>query len=169
MPETREIPSNLEGILQKISKAIDGTVVMEDDTFYVVKSDGKKIEFSLEAEGLRKLGLIWKLIRNGLLEEGSILLWDEPEANLNPELYPLVADILIELQKNGVQIFVATHSYNFAKYLEIKSYYGKKALFFTLYKDSDGVIKSDVSTELEESKNNPMVKAENTLLDTILD
>ena len=50
-------------------------------------------------------------------------------------------------------------------YLEIKSYYGKKALFFTLYKDSDGVIKSDVSTELEESKNNSMVKAENTLLD----
>ena len=169
LPETREIPSNLEGILEKISKAIDGTVVMEDDTFYVVKFDGKKIEFSLEAEGLRKLGLIWKLIRNGLLEEGSILLWDEPEANLNPELYPLVADILIELQKNGVQIFVATHSYNFAKYLEIKSYYEKKALFFTLYKDSDGVIKSDVSTELEESKNNPMVKAENTLLDTILD
>ena len=169
LPEIREIPSNVEGILEKISKAIDGTVVMEDDTFYVVKSDGKKIEFSLEAEGLRKLGLIWKLIRNGLLEEGSVLLWDEPEANLNPELYPLVADILIELQKNGVQIFVATHSYNFAKYLEIKSYYGKKALFFTLYKDSDGVIKSDVSTELEESKNNPMVKAENTLLDTILD
>ena len=39
------------------------------------------MDFSLEAEGLRKLGLIWKLIRNGLLEKGTVLLWDEPEAN----------------------------------------------------------------------------------------
>ena len=40
----------------------------------------RKVDFSLEAEGLRKLGLIWKLIRNGLLEKGTVLLWDEPEA-----------------------------------------------------------------------------------------
>lgn len=80
----------------------------QEDTFYILKKDGRKIDFSLEAEGLRKLGLLWKLIRNGLLEKGSILLWDEPEANLNPELYPLVANILVGLQKNRVQIFVAT-------------------------------------------------------------
>lgn len=49
-------------------------------------TDGQKIDFSLEAEGLRKLALLWKLIRNGLLEKDSILLWDEPESNLNPEL-----------------------------------------------------------------------------------
>ena len=61
------------------------------------------------------------MIRNGLLERGTILLWDEPEANLNPQLYPLVVEILLELQKNGVQIFIATHNYNFAKYLENKS------------------------------------------------
>ena len=91
------------------------------DLIFIQKKDGRKTEFSLEAEGLRKLGLLWKLIRNGLLEKDSILLWDEPEANLNPELYPLVAEILLGLQKNGVQIFLATHSYNFAKYLENKS------------------------------------------------
>ena len=107
-------------ILDKISDVIDGTIVFENDIFYVLKKDGRKTEFSLEAEGLRKLGLLWKLVRNGLLEKDSILLWDEPEANLNPELYPLIAEILLELQKNGVQIFLATHSYNFAKYLEMR-------------------------------------------------
>ncbi|MCI9646899.1 MAG: ATP-binding protein [Lachnospiraceae bacterium] len=86
LPETREISGIMQGILEKISNAIDGTVILEDDSFYVLKRDGKKIDFSLEAEGLRKIGLLWKLIRNGLLEEGCILLWDEPEANLNPEL-----------------------------------------------------------------------------------
>lgn len=120
LPETREIPESMKGVLKKISNAIDGDVILENDSFYIVKQDGRKVEFSLEAEGLRKLGLIWKLIRNGLLEKDTVLLWDEPEANLNPELYPLVVDILLELQKNGVQMFLATHSYNFAKYLEIK-------------------------------------------------
>ena len=86
LPETREISGIMQGILEKISNAIDGTVILEDDSFYVLKRDGKKIDFSLEAEGLRKIGLLWKLIRNGLLEEGCSLLWDEPEANLNPEL-----------------------------------------------------------------------------------
>ena len=88
--------------------------------FYIQKKDGRKVDFSLEAEGYRKFGLLWKLIRNGLLEPGSILLWDEPEANLTPEMYPVLADVLLELQKNGVQMFIATHSYNFAKYLEIR-------------------------------------------------
>lgn len=169
LPETREIPKEMDIILKKISQVIDGTVVMENDIFYVIKSDGKKIEFSLEAEGLRKLGLMWKLIRNGLLESGSVLLWDEPEANLNPELYPLIADILHELQKNGVQIFVATHSYNFAKYLEIKTHDEIPAQFCTLYKDDNGDIKADISYALDDSQNNPMITAENELLDAVLD
>ncbi len=139
LPEIREIPESMKGILDKISDAINGTVVMEDDSFFVVKKDGEKVEFSLEAEGLRKLGLLWKLIRNGLLEKETILLWDEPEANLNPELYPLVAEILLELQKNGVQIFLATHSYNFAKYLEIRRTDKEQVLFHNIYKEDSDV------------------------------
>lgn len=134
LPETREIPESCKAILGAISDVIDGTVVQEDDTFYVLKKDGRKVDFSLEAEGLRKLGLLWKLIRNGLLEKGSILLWDEPEANLNPELYPLVTNILLKLQENGVQIFIATHSYNFAKYLEIRKTENEQVMFHNLYK-----------------------------------
>ena len=45
------------------------------------------IEFTLLAEGLRKLGLLWLLIRNGSLKPGAVLFWDEPETNLNPKLY----------------------------------------------------------------------------------
>ncbi len=133
LPETRKIPENMQGILAKISKAIGGKIVFENDIFYVVKENGRKTEFSLEAEGLRKLGLLWKLIRNGVLEKDSILLWDEPEANLNPELYPLVVEILLELAKKGVQVFVATHSYNFAKYLEISREQREQVLFHNLY------------------------------------
>ena len=37
LPETREVPAALNSILEKISTAIDGIVVQEDDTFYVIK------------------------------------------------------------------------------------------------------------------------------------
>lgn len=144
LPEARELPDFMEKILEKISRAIDGTIVVEDDTFYVVKTDGRKVDFSLEAEGLRKLGLLWKLIRNGLLEKGTVLLWDEPEANLNPELFPLVVDILLELEEAGIQIFIATHSYNLAKYFEIRRKREEQVLYHNLYQAS-----SDVAPEYE--------------------
>lgn len=139
LPETREVASYMKNILEKISQVIDGTVLMENDTFYVLKSDGRKVDFSLEAEGLRKLGLLWKLIRNGLLEKGTILLWDEPEANLNPELFPVLVDILLQLEKAGVQIFIATHSYNLAKYFEIRREMKEEVLYHNLYKASGKV------------------------------
>lgn len=85
LPEARRMPSYMRSILDKIGNVIDGKVIQKDDEFYVLKKDGRELRFSLEAEGLRKLGLLWKLIRNGLLEPGTILIWDEPEANLNPE------------------------------------------------------------------------------------
>lgn len=142
LPEARKLPDYMEKILEKISAAIGGTVVMEDDTFYMLKSDGNKVDFSLEAEGLRKLGLLWKLIRNGLLEKGTVLLWDEPEANLNPEMFPLVVDILLELERAGIQIFIATHSYNLAKYFEIRRGRKEQVLYHNLYRSS-----SDIASE----------------------
>lgn len=186
LPETRKLPDNMESILKKISDTIDGKIIFENDIFYVLKNDGRKTEFSLEAEGLRKLGLLWKLIRNGLLEEGSILLWDEPEANLNPELYPLVAEILLELQKNGVQIFAATHSYNFAKYLEIRRESKEQVVFHNFYKASSEMpeelndlfkdknnkedeIYSHSGYRLEDLKENHIVMADSKLLDEVYD
>lgn len=184
LPETRKIPENMKTVLEKISEVIDGTIVFENDIFYVLKRDGRKTEFSLEAEGLRKLGLLWKLIRNGLLEKDSVLLWDEPEANLNPELYPLVAEILLELQKNGVQIFLATHSYNFAKYLEMRREKEEQVIFHNLYKGSSEMpetlktvfkdkngredeIYSQSAYKLEDLKENHIILADNKLLDEV--
>lgn len=168
LPEAREEPAALHSVLEKISEAIGGTVIMEDDAFYVLKKEGYKVDFSLEAEGLRKLGLLWKLIRNGLLEPGSVLLWDEPEANLNPELYPLVANILLELQKNGVQIFVATHSYNFAKYLEIRRSEKEQVRFHNLYKNENQVVVSSSADRMDDLEQNHIMMADNALLDEVI-
>ncbi len=168
LPEAKEMPSYMQAILDKIGTVIDGEVIQEDDEFYVLKKDGRKLRFSLEAEGLRKLGLLWKLIRNGLLEPGSILIWDEPEANLNPELFSLVAEILLELQKNGIQIFVATHSYNFAKYLEIRRTESDQVQFHNLYHSAQpGVIEASSAYRMEDLHYNHIMMADNKLLDEI--
>lgn len=71
-------------ILQKIS---NGKVTLQDDRFYLKPGTQAKLEFNLVAEGLRKIALLWQLIKNGTLEKGSVLFWDEPEANINPNVY----------------------------------------------------------------------------------
>jgi AAA15 family ATPase/GTPase len=109
-PETKETSSLCQKLLNKIGEIIDGEVVYEQDTFYIKKKNEEKIHFSWEASGFRKFGLPWKLLRNGLLEKESLLFWDEPENSLNPELIPVLVDILLELTRNSVQVFLATHS-----------------------------------------------------------
>lgn len=184
LPEARTLPGYMDAILEQLSRAIDGTVLQENDTFYVIKRDGRKIDFSLEAEGLRKLALLWKLIRNGLLERGTILLWDEPEANLNPELFPLVAGILLELEQNGIQVFIATHSYNFAKYLELLRTKKEQVQFHNLFRGtselpdtlapmlpscgrSDDGIYGNSAYTMEELQPNHLMSADEALLDRV--
>ena len=104
-------------ILQKISS---GKVTLQDDRFYLKPGTQAKLEFNLVAEGLRKVALLWQLIKNGTLEKGAVLFWDEPEANINPKYIPVLAELLIMLESEGVQIFVSTHDYFLAKYIEVK-------------------------------------------------
>lgn len=168
LPESKDISEINKKILKIISEVIDGEVVYENDNFYVVKTDGSKIDFSIEAEGIRKFALLWKLIRNGLIDNEAILFWDEPEANINPELMPVLVDILIELQKCGVQIFLATHSYNFAKYFEIKRNSNDKVLFHSLYKTEQGV-KCQSEENFGNLKNNSIIEADAKLLDEVIE
>jgi energy-coupling factor transporter ATP-binding protein EcfA2 len=140
-PETREIKPNAKKLLTKIKSVIGGEVVYENDSFYVVNERLGKIQFNLEASGYRKFGLLWKLLRNGLLESKTTLFWDEPENSLNPELVPELVDILIELSRNGVQIFIATHSDFLCKWFELKTSGtdDPEIEFFSLYRENDGI------------------------------
>lgn len=133
LPELREIPDISKKVIEKISNIINGEVIFENDNYFILKKDGRKILFSMEAEGLRKFALLWQLLKNGSIETGSILLWDEPEANINPKLIPTLVEILLELQRNGIQIFVTTHDYIFAKYFEVKQKENDNIIFHSLY------------------------------------
>ena len=146
--EANNLSDDYTELLIKISSVINGEIVYENDTFYTQKKSGERIEFPLEAEGFRKFGLLWKLIRNGLFEKNSILFWDEPEANINPELMPSLIDILLCLQRSGVQIFIATHNEILASYFSVLRKKNDEVMFYSLYKDGER-IKADKSERFD--------------------
>lgn len=136
-PETERKKKYLSR-LQTITK---GRVKVEDDEFYLLPTgqSQSKLEFQLVAEGLRKIALLWQLIKNGTLEAGSVLFWDEPESNINPQNIPAIVDLLLDLQEDGVQIFIATHDYFFAKYLDTRKTKSNAVVYHALYKSEEGI------------------------------
>ena len=123
-------------LLSDLERAMGGEVSVKNEEFFLSGEQGD-IEFTLLAEGMRKLGLLWLLIRNGSLREGSVLFWDEPETNLNPKLYGVVIDVLLELQRSGVQIFIATHDYVILRELDLQMQSGDDVAFHSLYRDTE--------------------------------
>ncbi len=134
-PDTSERKQYLK-ILRQITK---GSVTIADERFYLKPGNQARIEFNLVAEGIRKIALLWQLIKNGTLEKGAMLFWDEPEANINPKYIPVLADMLLELERNEVQIFISTHDYVLAKYLEIKQKENDAVVYHSFYAEDDDI------------------------------
>lgn len=126
-------------LLMMIQKIMAGKIVLKDENFYLRNSDGE-LEFTLLAEGFRKFGLLWLLIQNGTLLSGSSLFWDEPEANINPIMMRPLIEILIHLQREGVQIFLATHSYVILREIDLQKTKGDKIKFIQLSKKDENIV-----------------------------
>lgn len=127
-----------------------------DDTYLDIIA-AAKLEFNLVAEGLRKIALLWQLIKNGTLEKGSVLFWDEPEANINPKYIPVLAEMLIMLESEGVQIFVSTHDYFLSKYIEVKRSKNSKVQYISLYKDDEDIVQCETAKEFELLEHNAIM------------
>jgi len=135
-------------------------------TFRIKRSDSA----DMTAEGLRKLGTLQLLLENHELNPGrsGILLWDEPEANLNPKLMKLVVELLLELARNGQQVVVATHDYVLLKWFDLLMDKGKEdhVKFHSLYRDANtkNILVSSTDEYLEVSPN-PIDEAYGYLID----
>ena len=123
-------------MLVSLENVIGGKIIVKGEEFFRSNEQGD-LEFTLLAEGWRKLGLLWLLIRNGTLQKGSVLFWDEPETNLNPKMFKVVMEVLLELQRAGVQIFFATHDYVMLKELDLQMTEADNVAFHSLYRDKE--------------------------------
>lgn len=144
-------------LLQKISM---GKVTISDERFYLKPNTQAKLEFNLVAEGLRKIALVWQLIKNGTLEKGSVLFWDEPEANVNPKYIPILVELLLMLQKEGVQIFISTHDYFLSKYMEVKRTAEDSVQYCSFYYDEgeNGNVACEIANSFDLLEHNAIME-----------
>lgn len=151
-------------LLNILRKAMDGRVTISNEEFFLSNRQGK-LEFTLLAEGMRKLGLLWLLIQNGTLQNGSVLFWDEPETNLNPGMFHVVMNVLLELQRAGVQVLLATHDYVVLKELDLQMTDNDKVAFHALYRDEAGEIACQTTDRYLDIRPNAIDQAFDDLYD----
>jgi predicted ATPase len=129
-------------LIEPLEKMIGGQLKLELDRFYIHYPKQGNREISLIAEGLRKIAMLTYLIANDSLKTGTILFWDEPETNLNPRIMKQVAELLLQLVKNGVQIILTTHYLFLMKELSLQVTNSKgniPAKFFSMAQGKDDV------------------------------
>lgn len=107
-----------EKMVARVIKGIlGGDVILSNDDFMPVKQlhfkreDGLDIPLKQAATGLVSFSYLARLLENGYLREGTLLIIDEPEAHLHPKWIVEYAKILVMLQKYmKLKIVLSTHN-----------------------------------------------------------
>lgn len=100
----------IKELLAPLEEIMGGKIILEGSGRFYLNTDPGQMEMHLVAEGLRKIAMLARLIATGSLSDKGYLFWDEPEANLNPAIIKKVAKTIMQISKNGIQVFIATHS-----------------------------------------------------------
>lgn len=116
--------------------------IYQDSTVWRFEANGNQsFSSGMTAEGYRKIGVLHRLLCNGSINPGVTgpLLWDEPEANLNPKLMKKVVQVLLELSRNGQQVVLATHDYVLLKWFDLLKDTGQDdhIRFHVLYREEN--------------------------------
>ena len=128
--DTHELNQNVEKILEKIERIIQGRYEysgykFETDKMEVIKESN---EFPSEFDesnserkistwnfdtpsGIKQIGIIQLLLLNNKLKKDGYLIIDEPEVNLHPDWQFKLAEILVLLAKDlNITIYLNSHS-----------------------------------------------------------
>ncbi len=148
-----------EALSARIYEILGGRVELDGPRFYIDLGDGKR-EAHLVAEGLRKLATLAHLIDTGAVAVGTVLFWDEPEANLNPRIIARLAEPLIDLAKRGVQIFLSTHDFLLPHRLSLIAEFGRDVpiRFFSMSRaDPFQAVEIESAPLIAQLGNNPIL------------
>lgn len=142
-----QLDEKSEWAMAEIEKTIGGKFVFHGGGRVTFAVETNEFSANDAAEGFRKAGILYRLLEVGAVRPGvsGPLFWDEPEANLNPNLMKLLVEILLELSRKGQQIILATHDYVLLKWFDLLMDKGKDdhVRFHTLFFDEQsGEVKS---------------------------
>lgn len=98
-------------------ETLGGEMVLSNDDFIPLKqfkfkrNDGVEFALKQAATGLVSFSYLLRLLENGYLREGTLLIIDEPEAHLHPKWIVEYARMLVMLQKYlRVKMVLSTHN-----------------------------------------------------------
>ena len=102
----------------RIKDLLDGETVLEKDDMFDGKSlryisKDRKVNILLKdaATGFKTFSYLQRLLENGLLNDETLLMIDEPEAHLHPQWIVEFARLLVLLNKElGLKIMIASHN-----------------------------------------------------------
>ncbi|HBZ34379.1 MAG TPA: ATPase [Bacteroidales bacterium] len=140
---------------QSLEGIIGGRLEYNNDNSEWLFKDkaNRKYEVSLTAEGIKKLSIIDLLLGNHYLSDKSVIIIDEIEANLHPELIYNFLKIIVLIAKAGIQFFISTHSYFVIKSLYILAH-TENIHIPTISIETDHIQRSDL---FEEMPTNPII------------
>lgn len=95
------------------SSIIDGDILFNADADEIVyqRNDGQTFPLQDCATGIKSFAMLKLLVKNGQINDRSLIIIDEPEAHLHPQWIVEYAKIIVELNKQvGAKFFIATHS-----------------------------------------------------------
>ena len=105
------------------------------------RDDGLLIDLMDSATGIKSFSLLQTLLRNGVINENTLLIIDEPEAHLHPQWIVEYARIIVMMHKKlGTKFFIASHSTDFVsaiKYISEKQKISKSVTFYVAEEDKN--------------------------------
>jgi AAA15 family ATPase/GTPase len=131
-----------------LEQIVGGTIELkEGDGRWYFRKGSTTFPISVTAEGIKKLAVFDILLGNGYLTKNSIVFIDEPESNLHPKAITAFLDIIALLAQQGIQFFIASHSYFVIKKLFLIAQEQKLSIP-VLSKDSDIWQQSDLLVDM---------------------
>lgn len=151
--EKTRISKETQAIEEKLDNMLSGDFSFEDEGSYLVGKDGKKLRLSNLATGTKTVAILIMLIREGLVTNKTVLIFDEPESHLHPEWQNMFAEIIVLIEKViGARIVLTTHSPNFFYALDTysrKHNMTDRCAFYQAVSDEDGYARiNDVSDDV---------------------
>lgn len=100
-------------------EVLNGKISISESGDLLFLENGRSFPLQVTATGVANLGVLALLVERKILDKGSFLFIDEPEAHLHPAWQVIMAESLFELAKGGVNVVIATHSPDILKWLEV--------------------------------------------------
>jgi len=138
---------NKDSIVKNIKSIIGGEFKQDTLGAFFFEKENQRIELSNTATGIKYFGILQVLSRNNYFVENDILILDEPEVHLHPKWQLKMAEVIVELVKNGVKVLVNSHSPYMIEAL--KRYSELAEVNSDFYLAEDGYIKKENDSNSE--------------------